>query len=116
MDQITVKDMLLEMETGAPFSMTVVSYNAKHKEGGKVIEYGEAVLLSTEKKPTTAGRPLTPHEELGYRKEAAKRKAPNHRRWYTRNIRVLQNGHPTAIIRKIHPPLVILFNEKIVVA
>jgi len=116
MDQITVKDMLLEMESGAPFSMTVVSYNARHKEGGKVIEYAEAVLLSTQPREGAAGRGATQVEEWQGRKEAAKRKAPNHRKWYTRNIRVLQNGHPTAIVRKVHPPLVILFNQKIVVA
>lgn len=116
MDSITVKDMLLEMETGAPFSCTVVSYDARRKEGGKVVEYTEAQLLATEPKPNAAGRPLTQVEEWTERKANASRKAPGHRKWYTRNIRVLQNGHPTSIIRKIHPPLVVLFNQKIVVA
>lgn len=118
MEQITVKDMLSEMEAGLPFSMTVVSYNARHKEGGKVMQYGEAVLLAEQPREEAgaSGRQPTQAESWAERKEAAKRKAPAHRKWYTRNIRVLQDGHPTSIIRKIHPPLVVIFNGKTVTA
>jgi len=104
------------MESGAPFSIQVITYDARRKEGGKVVEYGEAVLLSAEEKESLIGRPKTQIEDWAERKATARRKAPKHRKWYTRNIRVLQDGHPTSIVRKIHPPLVTLFNQQIVVA
>lgn len=118
MDQITVRDMLAEMETGNPFSMTFVTYDRKRKKGGRIEDIGEAVLLKRDPKATNdifANRPATPHERR-VKKLAELRRAPKHRKWYTRNIRLLLNGHPTSEIRKIHPPLVTTFNHKTVVA
>lgn len=117
MDQITVRDMLSEMETGAVFSLTFVTYDRKRKRGGRIEEIAQAVLLKHDPKATNdifAGRPATPREQK-VQQLAELRRAPQHHKWYTRNIRLLVNGHPTGEIRKIHPPLVALFNQKIVV-
>ena len=59
-------------------------------------------------------RPPTFLEAKAQQLAMAKRN-PRHRRWYTRNICLLQNGVLTSIIRKIHPPLILEFNGQIVV-
>lgn len=118
MDQITVKDMLAQMETGKVFSLTFVTYDRRRKRGGSIEDIAEAVLLQHDPTATNeifANRPATPHEKK-VQQLAELRRAPDHHKWYTRNIRLLVNGHPTGEIRKIHPPLVTRFNQKTVVA
>jgi len=117
-NQITVKAMLSQMESGDPFSITFVTFDRQRKKGGKVHTYGEAVLVLTTKvakKASEVDRAPTSIERKKAKLETLKR-APNHHKWYTRNIQLLVNGHPTGERRKIHPPLVITFNNKIVVA
>lgn len=100
------------MESGQAFSLKVVAYDRKRKSGGQIKDYPEAVLLQVEEDEIVSedifrgNRPNTQKEAQQIRmvKEA------HHRKWYTRNIRILQNGHPTSIIKKIHPPLIIEFN------
>lgn len=109
---ITVREMLAFMATGALFSLQGVTYNRRAKKGGgKIYEYPECMLAQA-----TPGekidRPAT-HKEQS--KQRVQKYAPNHSMWYTRNIIICQNGHPTTMIRKIHPPLVVYFNGKIVV-
>lgn len=101
------------MESGQAFSMTVVSFDRKRKTGGAIQHYPEAKFIQSidelELVPGDifgGGRDLTPKEE----KQVKAVRDPHHRKWYTRNIRILQNGHPTAIKKKIHPPLIIEFN------
>jgi hypothetical protein len=107
---ITMQEMLDAMKTGAPFSMTVCSYDRKRKKGGEWKHYPEAVLVQAKDQPK-GDRPLTAVEKVRQELTAIKRN-PNHREHFTRNIRILQNGHPTAIIVTIHPPLVDQFNGK----
>ena len=118
MNQITVRDMLAQMETGALFSISYLTYDRQRKRGGRVEQYSEAVLLRRPEERTapTAGE-RTPTTIERKRKQLAQlRRNPQHHRWYTRNIQLLVDGHPTSQHRKIHPPLVILFNSQIVVA
>jgi len=120
MNQITVRDMLAAMETGSPFSITYVTYDRQRKRGGRIEQYSEAVLLQRpEDSPTppagSGPRPPTEIERKRMQLEQL-RKNPNHGKWYTRNIQLMVNGHPTGQTRKIHPPLVIYFNDQIVVA
>lgn len=113
--QITVRNMLEMMESGLPFSLTYVTYDSQRKKGGRLITYHEAELLQADE--PTPGRQLTKLEETQKRTEDLRTgRDPRHQKWYTRNIRILQNGHRTGVIQKIHPPLVVLFNEKTVVA
>lgn len=105
---ITTKKMLEIMETGATFSMRWVTYDRKRKKGGRILEVKEARLTQPRKK-RERGRPLTQIE----RKKIFK--APNHRKWYTRNLVVLQNGEETSEVVKFHPPLVIEFNNYTVI-
>lgn len=115
---ITERDMLEYMETGKPFSLTFVTYDRKRKTGGKPQRYAEAILVQPKKEAAAAARrSLTPAEARAaeHRERNERRADPNHRSWYTRNIRILQDGQATTIVRKIHPPLVLEFNKKRVV-
>jgi len=107
---ITFRQISDYLASGQPFTCKVVSYDRKRKQGGKVNDY-EAKLLQREEKSTGRGR--TRIEEL--RETAASGRDPNHRRWYTRNIQLLVDGHPTAVVKKIHIPLIVEFNGQPVV-
>lgn len=113
---ITVGQMLKQMETGIRFSLKVVSYDRKRKTGGEVKEYPEACLVMADEEKEKRSRPKTEAEQQREVQMQGAEKNPAHYLWYTRNIRLLQAGTPTALIRKIHPPLVVEFNGKKVVA
>ena len=107
--------MLEQMSTGCTFSLTYITYDSKRKKGGKIISYLEARLAKSEEQPKSRGR--TQLEETKQRTAEIKAgRDPRHHKWYTRNIVVMQNGVPTSLVRKIHPPLVTIFNDQIVVA
>lgn len=96
------------MKSGAVFSCTVLSYDRRRKKGGEVIEYHEAQLYQQGTKNVTN---MTAIERKIYERNQRK---PNHGVNFTRNIRLLQAGYPTDILRKLHPPLVMQFNGKTV--
>lgn len=107
---ISIPEILKHLESGKPFSCRVISFDQKRGTGGKIKFYEEAKLVQKEEVPTEkAGRPLTAFEQKQAKIEVLK-KNPNHRKWYTRNIRILHNGLETMEIKKIHPPLIIEFN------
>jgi len=106
-ETITIRQMLDEMKAGVICSLTVITYDRKRKSGGKIKHFPEMRLYE---EGMELGRPLTEAEKKAFRKK----KAPRHGRHYTRNMVVMQNGTPTSIIRKIHPPLVMRYNGKIV--
>lgn len=113
----TIREALAIMETGEIFSLQVVSYDKARKTGGERLEYPEAVLVTGIENDQvvadqTGQRALTGREQ----RRIAKKKSPHHSEHFTRNIRIMQSGHPTSIIKKIHPPLILFINgEKIVV-
>jgi hypothetical protein len=116
MDVISIKELLAEMETGKPFSVKVISYDRKRKRGGKILHYSEAILINKEEEFVNLHRGQTNQEKKeAMLSDLAMPKDPRHRIHYTRNIRILQNGFPTSLIKKIHPPLIIEFNSKKVV-
>jgi hypothetical protein len=101
---ITLRQILDYMATGQPFSLRVVAYDRRRRTGGAILHYPEAVLVSQELAAQAIQRPLT-------RAEATHTlRAQRHGLHFTRNIRILQQGQPTVIIRKIHIPLIIEFN------
>ncbi len=117
---ITIAQVLKEMETGQPFTLSCVTYDRKRKSGGQLLE-GEGQLLMADadgKEPGTSptDRPPTDYEaKLAALADGPASRNPNHRKWYTRNIRLLADGHPTGEIRTVHPPLFIEFNGRVVV-
>ena len=109
---ITLIEMLRQMQTGAIFSCVVVSYDKKRKTGGKIIEYHQARLFDPQMEQT-ATRAATEMEQL--RAQLRDGKRPNHGKHFTRNIQLMQDGHSTSEVRKIHPPLVDSFNGQTVI-
>lgn len=110
---ITLQEMLKEMKTGQPFSCTVVTYNRRREKGGRIVSYAEARLYQP-KLEQQATRAATRVEQLREELRSSHSRRPNHGKYFTRNIQLLVNGHPTSEIRKLHPPLVVIFNNKIV--
>jgi len=109
---ITLKQMLEVMQSGESFSCVVVSFDRRRKKGGRVLEYAEARLYDPrEKQHATRGQ--TRREKL--RAQLRSKRAPQHGKYFTRNIQLMVNGHPTGEIRKIHPPLVVRFNDQTVI-
>jgi hypothetical protein len=100
---ITLAEILRHMESGKPFSLKVVSYDRDRKKGGEILHFEEARLVPRDL-PARTDRPPT-------KKEALLERRQNHFSHYTRNIQIIANGTPTAIIRKIHIPLIIEFNS-----
>ena len=96
MNQITVRDMLAKMETGAPFSISYITYDRRRKRGGRIEQFSEAVLLQRpEEEPTPLpGQRMPTNRERKRRQLEQLRKDPHHHKWYTRNIQLLVNGHP----------------------
>lgn len=105
---ITQREILAYMQSGKPFSCKVVALDIKRKTGGNVIEYPEVRLAKLEEKEP-ADRPPTHTEQLQDKLQKLQ-KNPKHKKHFTRNIQILQDGYPTSIIKKIHVPLIIEFN------
>lgn len=114
---ITLAKCLEIMHSGEIFSLKVVGYDRRRKDKtGEVYEYPEAKLVwgdgGSDKLRPQGERPMTDVEKMLSAQPVADvvKRNPNHAYWYTRNIRLLVNGQPTAIIKKIHPALIIQFN------
>ncbi|MEL7123470.1 MAG: hypothetical protein AAFO07_28750 [Bacteroidota bacterium] len=99
------------MKSGQVFELDVVGFDRKKPDKSGVIHHYRAILLQ-EKKAEKSDEQLSPKEWL----LSGKRKKPNHFKWYTRNIRIITNDNfQTDIIRKIHIPLIVSFNNQTVV-
>lgn len=120
---ITVRDMLKLMESGSIFSIRGNTYSRRDKSGGELYHYPECQLLTEATSTPIAStsvaemqRPLTAAEQgLPSSTATPRKRNPNHRQWYTRNVRICQAGQPTGIIHKIYPPLIQEINGKTVV-
>jgi hypothetical protein len=123
---ITVKQCLEIMDSGKPFYCLVVTYDRQRRKGGRIMEMdaqiekkgahdwqlpSREIGTRPEEQPAAAARPMTDYEAklaaLSAPDDTSRN--PNHKHWYTRNVRVLVNGHPTDIV-KIHPPILWEFN------
>jgi hypothetical protein len=107
---ISFREISNVMNSGQVFTCKVVTYDQKRKSGGEVKEY-RAILMQADKQGPKL-RPMTPREKL---KQSVDKRNPNHKQWYTRNIRlVTHDNYETTIVLKIHIPLIIEFNNQTV--
>lgn len=107
---ITLKEALAHMDSGKPFSLKVVAFDKKRRSGGQILEYPEAVLLQSSNAEEQGKRGATRLEQLRQQAYEQASRKPNHGTHFTRNIQLLQDGHPIAIVKKIHPALLLEFN------
>lgn len=98
MNVLSFRQVRQHIDSGKPFTATVVKYDRKRKTGGAIWEI-EAQLAK--EKPNK--RPQTKREHL-------RGAIHNNYAHYTRNVRMLMDGLETSLIRKIHVPLIIKFN------
>jgi len=118
---IPLKEALEIMHSGEIFSCEVVQYDRRRKNNrGNVlhIEAGKLIWADpkkdADKKELQGERPMTQLERsLVFARYDIDKRRPNHSHWYTRNVRVYIDGNPSEIIRKIHPALIIKFNNQI---
>lgn len=103
--------MIAQMRLGDIFSIKYITYDRQRKTGGELNSFDECQLLDKAKVDALNGRALTHLEELRIRVDNEDKRDPNHDKWGTLNIIILQDGQPTSMIRKIHPLLVTQFNE-----
>lgn len=112
---ITISRMLKLMEEGHIFSCTYVSYDRQRRKGGNLKRIEEGVLVQGDAANTNKPRLMTKAEHYEAIIATRGKRAPNHKEWYTRNVRLCVSGHPTSVIKKIHPPIIIEFNNLTVV-
>lgn len=111
---ITVGEVWDTMQRGEVFSLRAVKYNRQAKTGGDfiTIEAGRVEKTPANKKATGPGDNQAPGPKVADQWVAGKN--PRHRKNHTVNIRILQDGVTTSVIKKVHVPLVVEFNGKIV--
>jgi hypothetical protein len=108
--EIRISDCLKRLEGGETIDLEVWQYDSKRKKGGDIDRFSCQLLTGIEHQ-TVSGRPLTESEKVEAGSDdiddnTLHHRKPNHSKWYTRNVRIVVNGHPSSIIRKIHPLLI----------
>lgn len=99
------------MERGEVFSLQCVKYDKDSGTGGGLMTIDEAWLVKKDSLPSKSASPgQSSAKNDDIIPSSDKPKNPNHYLHYTRNIRILKNGMPVGNqIRKIHPPLVLIY-------
>lgn len=110
---ITISDCLKRLEAGEIATIEVYKYDRKRKKGGQIDTL--TCLLAKDEKDEKDEKSEGPNngvdlQALDAEASVVAHRRPNHRKFYTRNVRIVINGHPTAVIQKIHPPLIRTFN------
>jgi hypothetical protein len=100
MNIISFAEIAKHIDAGLPFRARLVTFDRKRKKGGDLLDI-EAVLA---KEPYKT-RPDTPRENMRGR-------VHNNFKHYTRNVALMQAGHRTYVLQKVHIPLFILFEGK----
>lgn len=110
METIIMKDMLDEMGTGLPFSISFVSYDKQRKKGGELKKYKE-VVLNAPPKDKTKNQEIS-RQTIERKERAGVSRNPHHFENSTRSFRICVNGCKTATVKKFHIFLITEFNGK----
>ena len=110
-DISSIKEVLAIMDSGKPFSLSVVTWDARRMENsGDIRTYDEAILLAHLGKLEGYGeRPLTRVEKLQVPTESRKPDSDTH---FIRDIQPLTGGIPMGHPVRVHPRLILFFNNK----
>ncbi len=104
------------LEANEIATLEIWTYDRKRKKGGTVEEMVCQLATGREIPDNIQGRALTEVEKIQFGPDDVDddnlnvTRKPNHSEWYTRNVRIMANGHPTSVLFKIHPPLIKSFN------
>jgi hypothetical protein len=107
MNIISISDCLKRLEAGEVATLEIWLYDRNRKKGGG-IDTLTCKLLQKAEETVTECRVSSVEQQLSSAK--TDKRSPNHGFFYTRNVRIMVDGHPSAVIRKIHPPLIKSFN------
>jgi hypothetical protein len=111
---IALRECIDWMNSGLPFSFKCCSYDEKRpKKSGKWITAGEALCLIADKnKSEEEGEDENITESEGKEVEKPSKRSPNHRYFFTRNVRLCVGSKPVGLPIKIHLDLLIRFNGR----
>ncbi len=99
---ITLSEVLRIYESGASFSITVVTADRKKGTGGELRHYPTAQRCRLQEMPANLLK------RNGFTSTATDKRSPNHWENKTRNLYIPATGE----IRKIHIKLIVAFNNK----
>lgn len=105
---ITISECLKRLEAGEIVTLEVYKYDRKRKKGGQLDVMQCVLLKNDEKNDESDNREYL--QALDSKASVKTSRNPNHKKFYTRNVRILIEGHPTGVIQRIHPPLIKTFN------
>lgn len=103
---ITISECLKRLENGETALIEVWLYDRNRKKGGSIATFSCKLLQRT-----ASDKSPIPYNNNGSEQlEKQRKRSPNHSIFYTRNVRIMVDGYPSAVIEKIHPPLIKSFN------
>lgn len=107
---ISRTEMMTRLGVGEVASLEYCTLNLQRRTGGDRIELPEVQMLlpleDYSEDHRTVGRSMTTIEQ----EAQTARKRPNHAEHYTRNFRLMIDGQPTGVIKKVHIRLIERFN------
>lgn len=111
-DILSIKDVLKLMDSGKIFSVSAVTWDTRRMENsGDIKQYDEAILLvHLDKLEGYGERPLTKVERL--QSITGQVRKPNTEIHFIRDIQPLTGGIPMGHPVRIHPRLILFFNNK----
>ena len=98
---LTISDCVRRLEAGEVATLEVYTYDAQRKRGGKIEQMTCQILRGEQEDGVSAG--------IATQNPKPETQNPK-RKFYIRKVRIIADGHPTAVIRTIHPPLIRSFN------
>lgn len=99
-EMVSISDCLKRLKAGEVVTLEVWKYDKNRKTGGDIDTFQCQLLIP----PAPVGGEATQTTTQTTKPDATT--PPLGAGGYTRQVRIFANGHPTSIIRTIHPPLI----------
>ena len=117
---ISIKECLEKMQQGEVFSFACVKYDAARKKGGEILrcEYAMLAYHAAKKLREREGRELTPLEMAQSKQSKRMDKTDREDGFFVRTVQEVTDRDACIAINepfKIHPRLMLYFNDLIVV-
>jgi hypothetical protein len=110
-DILSFKEVLALMDKAEPFSIQFVTYDQRRPENtGEIRQYDEALLLVHAGKLYGSERGQTRMESVSTTQGTPRK--PNTTDFFIRDIQPLTGGIPVGHPVRVHPRLILFFNQK----